>query len=663
MTDKIDDKEFAEFLKIARKETLTEDDSHKLQDALKKHPQWLKDQTKTDQMFPQPVMKRNKDGQLEAMTPTEACGLEKTDCMRNVISAAVALNKEKDQNGESVLSDEALGNFMNTTDSRTGRNFATVVARNMKGCEIKSKKASSQTYKDALDNNLQGLEQTMEVINAAAPDLKNTKDGNAITASKYIGNAQEETQEQPQEQTETYQIGGTANELVVKPQKQDLNVKAEEEDKTADIQQAEEEDPGKKQPLKFSPVEEQDIIKYMFNAWFLAGINYCMEKIYNWGNDAVDWLSRPYQPAKVKATATAAPAPAPAPTPTPTQTPTPTPTPTSRSQQNANQQTPDAATMFDNFNRVIDSLTFDNKDVQTKCNLIIEDLKNNVGTNKKPQDWKTTVLDPKKDAEFMKACTQLYNKDPQAFEARLQDKSKLLGTIAPLFIGEIRTAATIAVMEHASNPKNFGKPIDEEAKTAILGRTKLLLKDMNKTREILGQKYESEYRADKKLDPDVPLSDEAIKSIQNKVGQDYGRQINTLAENTIKTRDLLAQYYDADNKEAVTGPLSTARKNMIESINNLGNIPQDNNEQNKAQKQTDNRQPQDLRTEAIETNKAERFEQRMNSESTRRQEALTNDKSQNNQRKNKVKGKLKQGYTTLKDWFKNKVKQKRSRAD
>ena len=186
---------------------------------------------------------------------------------------------------------------------------------------------------------------------------------------------------------------------------------------------------------------------------------------------------------------------------------------------------------------------------------------------------------------------------------------------------------------------------------------------MNKTKEILGQKYENEYRAEHKLASDVPLSDEANKSIQNKVGQDYGRQIKTLAENTIKTRDLLAQYYDADNKEAVTGPLSTARKNMIESINNLGNIPQDNNEQNKAQKQTDNRQPQDLRTEAIETDKAERFEQRMNSESTRRQEALTNDKSQNNQRKNKVKGKLKQGYTTLKDWIKNKVKQSGSRAD
>ena len=642
MTEQTEDKEFAEFLKIARKESLTDDDSKALQDALKAHPQWLKDQTKTDQMFPQPVLKPGKDGKFEEMSRTEACGFEKTDCIRNVINAAAALNKEKDADGKPVLSDEAFGNFMGTTDSKTGRNFATVVARNLAANEFKSKKAKSPALKDVLDNNHESLVQTLETIKTASPDLMKVKDGNAIQAAKYVERTSEaaELNVAPQtNQGETYQIGGTTNDLNVKqakPNQQDLNVEAEDETKMADIQQAEKEDEGKGEKPHFDRVKEQDIIDFMFNDWFLASINWAMEKAYGWADGAVNKLCTAYQPTpKTQATAQQQPATQTPPTPTqpnqPDQPDRPNqPDRPGRNQDGTPRPTPDAATMFQGINQAINDLTINDKQLTDVFKAALEDIKNNADKNLKPEDWQTTYLNPKKHRKLMEYCTKLHNKDPEAFNQLLHDKGAILKGAVPELIGETRLAASLAVIAYASDPNNLGKPMDEEALTAARGRQKMILSDMKKTRDIMLQHNIDEYRTAHHLDENAVISDKAMLEIQKQTVGQYRDYMESIAQSAIKARDDLAKYYDADDKTQARANLDKSRKELMDSLSGLGNIPKENETQPKPR--TRDEQPQDLHQEAVETNKAERYEQHVTETQSRAQSSREADRSEHTTR-------------------------------
>lgn len=624
MTEQTEDKEFAEFLKIARQETLTDEDSKKLQDAIKAHPQWLKDPNKTDQMFPQPVMKPGKDGKLEEMTRSEACGFEKTDCIRNVINAAAALNKEQGPDGKPILSDEDFNNFANTTDSKTGRNFATVVARNIAANEFKSKKAKSAALKDVLDSNHESLLQTLEAIKTASPDLMQTKDGNAVQAVKYMQHTDEGADlnvSAQENQGETVQIGGTANDLnvQVKPANQDLNVDAEQQDNVASIEPNEQEDPGKGEKIKLERVKEQDIIDFMFNDWFLAGINYALEKVYGWIEGGVDKLCTAYLPTPKTGAIAQNQA-----------TQQPQQSNSGSRQKGSGRNTPDAATMFQSINAAIDKLTLSEESVDRFFKGAVEDIKNNADKNRKPQDWQTTTLDPTKHGDLMKHCTQLYNQDPNAFEQMLQDKEALLGTVAPGLVKESKLAATMAVLSFVSDPNNLGRALDEEAMTAIRGRQKMILADMKKTRDIMLQHNIDEYRTAHRIDPDTRLDDNAIKEIQEKTAREYGSYMNDVAQSGIDTREALAQYYDADNKSEALDTLKTTRNKFMDKLNNLGNIPNENDAQPRPRTRDDG--THDLHEEAVSTNEAERYERAVNDHQERNQSARENDRAQHNNR-------------------------------
>lgn len=628
------DEEFAEFLEIARKETLTDDDTKKLQDTLRAHPQWLRDPTKTDQFFPQPVMKRDKDGNLEEMTRSEACGLEKTDCMRNVINTVVALNEEQGPDGKPILSDEAFHDFMGTTDSKTGRNFATVTARNLKANEFKSAKAKSPALKAVLDSNHESLLQTLQTIQAAQPELMDTRDGNAVKATKYVNEEQlnvtpeqelNVTQEQP---SGTYSVGGTTANTP-----KDLNVKPEEEDNIADVQPAEEEDQGKGDKLKFDRVKEQDIIDYMFNEWFLASINYIMEKVYGWADSFIDWMTAKHSPSpKVQASGQKQKK------------------KQGQQQGQENQQTQQgptprggAATMLRNISDTINDITFNDREVSNRCNLLLQDIRNNI--DKDPKDWQTQALDPIKHADFIKTCIQKHRQNPEEFQAMLDNKAKLLSTVMPAFVSEIKMATTLAVLEYASNSKNLGKPIDEEARVAIEGRTKMLLKDMAQTRNILTQKYENEYRLAHHLEPEAQLDEAAQQEISQKVATDYREQLDGIASKALTTEKALSDFYDDSSADkAVTGAgVKKAREEMLSAMQQLGNVPADDQTQTRINNRDNG--PTTLDQEAERTNQAENYERRVNERIERDQNARDADRETSNQRRREYDQHSQQGNT------------------
>ncbi|MBO6281605.1 MAG: hypothetical protein J6N49_03635 [Alphaproteobacteria bacterium] len=632
MTKQTEDEEFAKFLEIARKDTLTDDDSKALQETLKAHPQWLKDQTKTDQFFPQPVYKPGKNGTLEEMTKSEACGFENTACIRNVINAAVAIHNEKDADGNSVLSDDAFGNFMNTTDSKTGRNFATVVSRNMAANEFKAKKAKSPAIKDVLDNNHESLAQTLEIIKAASPDLMETKDGNAVQATKYVEYAAKnaELNVTPQTNEETYQIGGNANDLNVtqaQPVKPALNVNAEEteEDNMANVQPAENEDPGKGEKAHFDRVKEQDIIDFMFNDWFLASINWAMEKVYNMADSGINKLCTAYQPtpkatanAQQQAAAQAQPAPA-----------------SGNGQDGASGRATDAAAMQQMFNKAINDLTINNATLTDRFEAIVKDIQNNADKNRKPQDWQTTVLNPNnpKHKVLMDKCTKLSNSDPESFKKLLKNKETLLASAVPMLVGEIRMAAAMAVYAYTSDPKNLGKPLDEEALTEIRGRQKMILNDMKKTRDIILQHNIDEYRTTHHLDANAKIDDNTMSQIKIEAVGQYHDYMNSVANSAIALKENLTNYFNADDKTEARSNLDKSRKEFMDNLSSLGNIPKENDRQPQPRTQNKDANPQDLQQEAIETNKAEKYEQKTTAEQNRNREAENNDRKYNNDRK------------------------------
>ena len=549
---------------------------HKL---LEEHKDWFKDQEKLNCLFPE-----RPNG---CKTRASGWGLENTERMKNAIIMA-----------QSVLSADEFKEFMQTKNSETGQTFATCVAKNITAAKFKLARARDEKLKKRLEENLQSLEKTMNIIKKHAPYATKTKDLMEQTAESY-----EKMTLRPLNVSEqnTFKVGGD-NTLTVKEQPDALAVKPQEdnEDKTANVDTNAKEDDLGKGGIDVKPVKEQDIIDYMFNDWFIAGFNWSTKKTLNLADSAIVatfsyFDSRPKGSPQAQA---------------------------ATSPTGVNSQV-----LRDCIGGLVDGITEER--TAERCTGAINDIKNNIGKN--PTEWRTTILNPLKDKAFIEKLNKEYNKSPEKFMEKLNDKNKLIKGITPQFTKMAKFATVLAALNYVANPQNLGKIPDENAASEIRTQSKIFLKDLDNAYKNMQKQIEAEYRATNKLEPDTELSEKDALNVEEKTAKAFNKKIKDMSETTEKLQKSVFKYYDADDnaKASIRLEVAKSRENLNKIMQELDFAPLE--ETNNSQKHSNERKGAD--EVAREDNKSEQIEKAHSQKCTDEVNSVEAEKNTNNTRK------------------------------
>ncbi len=222
------------------------------------------------------------------------------------------------------LSEQQLNDFMNSRSPQTQETFATCVAMNAVYAYDKANVDRSpndnlspearaafskqvDVYGSAL-NDLKELGVSMDIKDAHGHNVEDIaklgkiKDEKgvspAIDSAIYQNNTQS-TDASKDIDDDVLEVGGEDKPLEIQIDDKALTVKVDEkakpkdiedEENIADVEEAPEPDKSGNKDIQWDKIKEQDIIQFMYNEWFLAGLDWGLKKIVGSVENAVDNL-------------------------------------------------------------------------------------------------------------------------------------------------------------------------------------------------------------------------------------------------------------------------------------------------------------------------------------------------------------------------------------
>ena len=542
-------------------------------------------------------------------------GFQNTTGIRNALTAMRQLQSD------GKIAAVQMKNFLLETNPKGGANVVTTLALNIKSAETKlgakqKGKAviSKPEMRRDLEQNLKDMTETLgilaEIDGTLLQEVLNTPDNtskhgsfkeyaekseilsefkpkaqtaaapNKVNSSKDTANADSSSAAQTAESDKlTFEampeeapvkLGGMEDDksktLNISAKPKDLNVQAkptpneedEEKKKVAKLQDSKGDSAEGKGSFDFEPVKEQDIIQYMFNAWFLGGINGIMKWAFKKADRGVDRLINRFDSLpSASATATNQLPQAQAPQAA-------LPTTTGNTVPQPQVRTPSNVATSDAFLRQIDGLaqTASNYYMnhlhigslgataasQRYINSLITDIRTNI--HRKPEEWNAKVLVARVDAPFMEQMARIYDENPKEFATKLDTLAQNPQALDAEYMTKlVKVSAHLAAIDYAV--KNPDKELvgNAEADKFVIRKTFEKMVDIQKSAQLLKNQAEIDFRHEKGMAPDAPISSKDRTKIEQKVGDEFGDYYFKLANDSADLEELMNRRHQEANPQ------------------------------------------------------------------------------------------------------------------
>ncbi len=497
-------------------------------------------------MFPAPVPEGSKE--------TEKLGFQNLSGINNTLKALQQLQQEGKVDNKQIVE------FITQPNPQSGKSMLDVVAMNTYALEFKEKRIKDPQTREILYNNAQTMVEIQDTLKNFDADMlyeafnhENSTTGRKIRYSdlakksfmmkdayeKAVRFAAEHPQQPKQaEQTENtpdpVRFGGLpedGNTLTFSAQPENLNVETntppqpnpqddEEEEKSAQMEKPGRDSKHGSGGFDFQAVSEQDLIKYLYNVWFLGLINYGLKKTFQGADGLIDYLTgESGQIPHKSATATV---------PQNTQqagnqatgTP-PSATPPARNSQ-ANTLSPAATGFLKQMQDISfvarDAYIQDVKRILGKPEMLAgltKYIKQNIG--KAPSKWKPVPgFNPANHQGFIAKLNNSYMADKDLFVKNMDVLEKNPKFLQTMFSEEqIYMCSYLATMDYVR--KNPDKELVGNAAAAEKIRKDTLVKmyDMAETISKIYEQKEIDFKHEKNLDPNAKLSLKQQKDIMD----------------------------------------------------------------------------------------------------------------------------------------------------
>lgn len=259
----------------------------------------------------------------------------------------------------------------------------------------------------------------------------------------------------------------------------------------------------------FKAVSEQDLIKYLYNVWFLGSINWTLQKCFKGLDGLIDYMCGDSSKTPVKSAIATGNSSAG----TTQQTPD-GPTGDGHSAQTADiQRSPEALKFNQQIFRMID-MTRDNylkefrkimKDTKA-LTAVLECIQKNIG--KDPKKWVAVEgFNPANHLEFVAKLNKSFFANKSLFNSNLTSLMQNPKMLGELFSKEkIRLCAALATIDYIR--RNPGKTLDGNAEAAekIRKDTMIKFKDMVESIVQINRDEEMKFKHENNLRPDAELS-------------------------------------------------------------------------------------------------------------------------------------------------------------
>lgn len=563
-------------------------------------------------MFPKPI-ENPKD-------ETEKLGFQELRGIKNTLNAMQQLCADEN----SPIGNNEMKAFLTMTHPKSGRNVLTTVALNTWAVEKKDKKIRNKgtdefiARLDKQENIMIDIQNILADVDARTlaeaantPDESHGVGNEPVRRLTYRGLAAKSPllmkdnlermtsefdkigKEKPAltigaasekealtiEAESNFKVGGNENKPPlninpnVPPQEQNTNENPEE--KIATLEDAGPENKkGKRGTPDFGLVKEQDIIDYMFQNWFLGGLNLMLEGTYKLADRALDGLCGNYENTPKSSAAATLGGGA-----TRGATGGATGGAASGAAAQGNDQTNAYAAQLDGianqcaarYINTADNLIGDS----AKVAAIVQCIQRHIG--QEPDKWTPQfvagekgapkmVFNPKAHIGLIKQLNAIYRKNPQAFKKLmnilLKNPNMVRETLNPKTIG---LSSQLATIKYAVKHPEKDLAGDNKAKGKIGKDAFNIMMEITATAAQIREKNEQEYRLRNNKGPNDKLDDKDSKKIQESSTQEMGAYIVGVSEKGKALKDLLIkqqQEQDASKKAILAQQIKQAQKDF-----------------------------------------------------------------------------------------------------
>lgn len=352
--------------------------------------------------------------------------------------------------------------------------------------------------------------------------------------------------------------------LNISAKPKDLNVQAkptpeeqeeEEKKKVAKLQDSKGDPAEGKRPFDFEAVKEQDIIQYMFNAWFLGSINGVMKWAFQKADRGVDRLINRFD-ALPSASATAT-------NQVPTQAPQAAlPANTANTTPQPQERTQGDTATSDTFLRQIDTLAktasnyyLNNLHIgslgadaasQKYINSLINDIQFNL--HKRPEEWNAKVLVASADAPFMEQMAKIHDANPKEFASNLEALAQNPQVLDAEYMTKlVMVSAHLAAIDYAVRNPEKELVGNAEADKFVMRKTFEKMVDIQKSAQVLQNQAEVDFRHEKGMAPDAPIPSKDKAKIEQKVGEEFGDYYFKLTNDSADLEELMNRRHQEEN--------------------------------------------------------------------------------------------------------------------
>ena len=595
MADTMEEDDFKAFCAELKKET---PDMDKIKAGMEKYGMGqLSDSQKEifqAALFPASVKLNAGDlGEKKPVRESEKLGFQNMNGIKNALMAMQQLHKD------GIIDDAQMKMFLTEPNSENGKSVMTMIALETRAVEFKAKHCQDAATKEILNKNKEVMTAIQETLGQLDYDLLkevvNTPDASKPEPKKYVNyiktsrgreselndSLRAAAERSPLEVTaeeESVKVGGTPLEvdskvqpLKVEPKKpaEEEEKPAEDEEKVATLDDGKNDSQNGKGGFQFTPVEQQDIIDYMFKAWIIGGMNLGFEGTFKFA----DWLVC----AATSGTETSPKASAAASTRSGTGD-------GGRSGGDRSGGTPSgrgAAYVSEivnlgnrsaqSYNAIFAAGGINDREYLAT---VIQNIQDNIGNN--PSDWKCktvtvdgtdiTPLDPRKNKDFINVLNEYYKNNPEGFKKLIENMPKTIKGLNTSFMQNIVASAShLEALETAYLREINGKrgtPIEQLK--MVLPNAKM--NEILETVEQIGKQKRLEILGDSSKKPTFEEQKKIAEATQKEF-LDYMKNVGNAANNL---RDLIGKHYeetDPTKKAAQKKQMENAWKEFEKAYN------------------------------------------------------------------------------------------------
>lgn len=358
-----------------------------------------------------------------------------------------------------------------------------------------------------------------------------------------------------EDKTKTLNISAKPKDLNVQAKPTPEEEENKEEKKVAKLQDAKGDSTDGKDSFDFEPVKEQDIIQYMYNAWFLGSINGIMKWAFKKADRGIDRLINRFD-ALPSASATAT-------NQVSTQAPQAAlPATAGNTAPQPQERTQGDTATSDSFLRQIDRLAktasnyyLDHLHIgslgadaasQKYINSLITDIQINL--HKKPEEWNAKVLVASTDAPFMEQMAQIYDANPKEFTTNLQTLAQNPQVLDAEYMTKLlMLSAHLAAIDYAVRNPEKELVGNAEANKFVIRKTFEKMVDIQKSAQVLQNQAEVDFRHEKGIAPDAPIPSRDKVKIEQKVGEEFGGYYFKLTNDSADLEELMNRRHQEAN--------------------------------------------------------------------------------------------------------------------